>query len=481
MNLSAEVITPPARNDRGRVAFASIGCKANHEEMECLVSRLVDLGYRIVPFGQAADWTVVNTCTVTEEGDSDSRQAIRRARRVSPDGSVVVTGCLAQRDPEAMAALGGVSWLVGNAEKPHLAEWISEADDNSGADPVVLPSSPFELERATGARGARPRMFIGSDPTLTSFARFGAGREGRRTRATLKVQDGCDHHCTFCVIPVVRGRSVSRGLDETLREAELLVRSGYREIMLTGINSALWGQDLAEPIDLCVLLRRLVELPGLARIRLNSLEPQLVREEWLDLLASDPRFCRHLHLPLQSGTDELLRRMNRRYRREEYVRLLERVLARMPDCAIGADLLVGFPGESARLFEETYAFVESLPLAYLHVFSYSSRPGTAAAKMSAEVSQEERMERSARMRALGADIKRRFAARSLGRAESVLIEGRSSAGMWQGLTGNYLRTRFHCEQAAPGELRSVRLEELESNGMVRGRELRSLDPEAGTS
>ena len=261
------------------------------------------------------------------------------------------------------------------------------------------------------------------------------------------------------------------------KESEMMVLG----CMLTGINSALWGQDLVEPIDLCVLLRRLVELPGLARIRLNSLEPQLVREEWLDLLASDPRFCRHLHLPLQSGTDELLRRMNRRYRREEYVRLLERALARMPDCAIGADLLVGFPGESARLFEETYAFVESLPLAYLHVFSYSSRPGTAAAKMGATVSQEERMERSARMRALGAGIKRRFAARSLGRAESVLIEGRSGAGMWQGLTGNYLRTRFRSKNAGPGEIHSVRLEELESNGMVRGRELRSLDPEAGTS
>jgi len=443
-----------------RVAFATVGCKANIEEMECLASRLADLGYAVVPFGEAADWTIVNTCTVTGEGDSDSRQAVRRARRFSPEGRLVVTGCLAQRDPGAVASLPGVDWVVGNAEKPGLADWLHQLQ--SEATPMGLAeATPSDAECENDAR-----VRVSADPTALGFAEYGVGRHGRRTRATLKVQDGCDQHCTFCVIPAVRGASRSRALEDTLRQARTLLASGYREIMLTGINSALWGRDLAEPLDLGDLLHRLLALPRLARLRLNSLEPQLVREEWLALMAEEPRLCRHLHLPLQSGADHVLKRMNRRYTTAQYASLVARIRALLPDCAVGADVMVGFPGESDRDFLDGHSFLESLGLSYLHVFSYSERPGTGAPRLDDEVPKPVRMERGARLRALDARLRRDFARAQAGRCETVLIEGRRASGCWQGLTGNYLRVQLECAEGCVGELRRVRLGAGEIDGML---------------
>ncbi|MBK8231152.1 MAG: tRNA (N(6)-L-threonylcarbamoyladenosine(37)-C(2))-methylthiotransferase MtaB [Candidatus Eisenbacteria bacterium] len=435
------------RSPRGRISFASIGCKANQEEMECLVSRLADAGYVVVPFGAPADWTVVNTCTVTGAGDSDSRQAVRRAARLNPEGRLIVTGCLAQRDPATLAALPGVDWVVGNGEKPYLAQYILDA----------------EPERRAA------RVLVGADPTVKAFPDYGAARDGRRTRATLKVQDGCDEHCTFCVIPEVRGRSRSRPLDDVLRQAERLVASGYREVMLTGINTALWGADADGPRELGELLFALAEVPGLARIRLNSLEPQLVTDRWLELMARSRRVCQHLHLPLQSGDDRVLRRMNRRYSCADYAALVARVRAWMPDCAIGADLLVGFPGETEAQFEETCRFVEEQRLAYLHVFSYSPRPGTAAPKLGAEVPAAEKARRSARLRAVGVRLRAQFAQSQLGSRQQILVEAPSGGDGWQGLTGNYLRVRFSDPRTAlGGTMVEVRLESLDPRGMIRG-------------
>ncbi|MFN8546763.1 MAG: tRNA (N(6)-L-threonylcarbamoyladenosine(37)-C(2))-methylthiotransferase MtaB [Candidatus Eisenbacteria bacterium] len=443
-----------------RVAFATVGCKANLEEMECLASRLADLGYAVVPFGEPADWTIVNTCTVTGEGDSDSRQAVRRARRFSPEGRLVVTGCLAQRDPRAVASLPGVDWVLGNAEKPRLAEWLVEHQSTQAESrrPAPDPAATFSSREAM--------VRVSADPTVDHFAEFGGSRQGRRTRATLKVQDGCDQHCTFCVIPSVRGASRSRALDDTLQQARQLLDSGYREIMLTGINSALWGRDLAEPLDLGDLLHRLLSLRGLARLRLNSLEPQLVRDEWLALMAEEPRLCRHLHLPLQSGSDRVLKQMNRRYTTAEYAHLVSRVRALLPDCAIGADVMVGFPGETDRDFADGVSFLESLGLAYLHVFSYSERPGTGAPRLSEGVPKQLRMARSAQLRSLDARLRANFARSQEGRCETVLIEGACGAGAWQGLTGNYLRARFDSLRGSVGALHHVRLGALEPDGRI---------------
>ena len=473
--------TDPADRARRRtVSVHALGCKANLEEMECLLSQLADAGYEVVRFGEPADWTIVNTCTVTGAADSDSRQFLRRAAARS--GRVVATGCLAQRSPDALASLEGVSWVVGNQEKPDLAQWILDTD-SAGSDPLGRfaresngshgsaggresgashgPSHGSDL--ALGGRAtARSRaedvvVRVGADPTLTRFASYGSGTEGRRTRATLKIQDGCDEHCTFCVIPQVRGASRSRSLESVLTEAERLAASGYREIALTGINTALWGHDLAPPCALPELLRALGEVPGIARIRLNSIEPQYLCDEWIEAIGANPRVCRHLHLPLQSGDAAVLKRMNRRYTPSHYARMAERAAARIPELAIGADVLVGFPGETELQFENTRSFLASLPLAYLHVFTYSERPETPAPRLGEEVPVEERKRRSSLLRALGSELRAGFLRRLEGTEQQVLPEAPSGPEHWQGLTDNYARVRFRSEGVAENRLYRVRL------------------------
>ena len=458
-------VRPAAPGARGTVAVHALGCKANQEEMECLLSLLTAEGYAVVPFGQAADWTVINTCTVTTAGDSDSRQMIRRAASGKGDGRVVVTGCLAQRDPRSPASIPGVDWVLGNAEKSRLAEWILRAgvagDDaaDSGARPADGP----------------PWVRVSDDPTLDRFPAYGAGRDGRRSRATLKIQDGCDEHCTFCVIPSVRGRSRSRPLEDVLRQARTLVSGGYREISLTGINSALWGHDLAPRRELPDLAEALRRVEGLERLRLNSLEPQYLTPRWWDILASNPLVCPHYHLPLQSGSARILRRMNRGYGPGTYAALVQRICGEMPEAAVGADVLVGFPGEGEAEFEETAGLLASLPLAYLHVFSYSPRPGTASLRLGAPVPPEVRRERSRRLRALDRELRQRFRERQAGTVQTVLPEAPCGPGHWQGLAGNYLRVRFPWEPP-PAAARALPLVLLQGAGDGRWMEGRTMTP-----
>ena len=443
---------------RGTVSFHALGCKANQEEMECLVSRLAASGFAVVPFGEPADWVFVNTCTVTWAADSDSRQFVRRAVRSKvPGGRVVVTGCMVQRDPLAAARIEGVDWVVGNGEKPHLAHWIESASD--------LPE-----DAAVVGSDSCTRILVGADPTIAGFAEYGVATDGRRTRASLKVQDGCDEHCTFCVIPRVRGASRSRPLSDCLSQARTLVASEYREIALTGINTALWGRDLEPEAELGALLGGLLRVEGLARIRLNSLEPQYVTDEWLRLLASDDRFCRHLHMPLQSGNDRILRRMNRRYDLAHYEGRVRAAASWMPDVAIGADVMVGFPGETPEEFARTLAYLESLPLAYLHVFSYSPRPDTASPRMGPAVDVGETKARSHALRGLSERLRVAQAERAVGTWQTVIPEGAWDGG-WQGLSGNYLRVRFPWEGAEPPgpEPRRVRIEAAHPDGTVSGR------------
>lgn len=438
--------------------------------MECLVSRLGEAGVDVVPFGEPADWIVVNTCTVTTAADSDSRQLLRRAvrgrdrsARTGDRGRVVVTGCLAQRDPAGLAGVEGVDFVIGNAEKPDLGPWILEqmARGEREAEPTPTPA----------------RILVGSDPTTRAFADFGGSTEGRRSRATLKVQDGCDEHCTFCVIPSVRGQSRSRPLEDVLAQARRLVASGYAEIALTGINTALWGHDLPEEVDLLDLLAALGRVEGARRLRLNSLEPQYVTPEWLERFAASERLCRHFHFPLQSGDDAVLRRMNRRYDTERYRALVRGTVSRMPGAAIGCDVMVGFPGESEARFEGTLHFLESLPLAYLHVFTYSERPDTPAPRLRDEVPVEERKRRSSALRRLGTLLRERFAESQIGTVQTVVPETQSAPGTWQGLTGNYLRVRFpFAGDPEPGTLFTVRLDGFGEAGIVRATMLESTTP-----
>lgn len=414
------------------VALVSLGCRANQEEIECVASSLRERGFRVVPSGDDADFIVVNTCSVTNAGESDARQAIRRAARSTRGGRVIVTGCLAQRDPEGALRLGA-DLVVGNGEKWRIPDLIAEEAAGGGACTGIL---------------FRP------DPTTTRFLRHGSAESGYRTRAALKIQDGCDERCTYCIIPSLRGRGVSRDPAEILDEARRLVTAGYPEITLTGIHSASYR---VEGGGLAYLLRLLLSVEGLRRIRINSLEPQWVDAELIDTLASSPRFARHLHLPLQSGDAGVLKRMGRGYSPEEYRRVVDQARERIPGVAIGSDVMVGFPGEDEEAAQRTLRLLESVRPAYLHIFSYSERPGTAALRLPGAVAPKIRKERAGRLAKLDVELRSEFLRAREGEVHEILVEGAAAGSEGdEGLTDNFVRVRLG-EKRPAGSWTRVRL------------------------
>lgn len=493
--------SPPGPGDGSvrpeRVAVFAVGCKANREEMECLQSRLADCGYQVVPFGSAADWIVVNTCTVTSAGDADSRQMIRRAVRDSGRGRVIVTGCLAQRSPESVAAMPGVTQVVGNAEKAGLPDWIRERSRARPAGQADSRDAPAAMETSestvTGvatfgeASSSDPRsagasreadIAVSADPTIRAFPGHGTSREGSRERPALKVQDGCDACCTYCVIPSVRGASRSRPLEDCRTQARRLVGSGRREIVLTGINLSLWGGDLPGRPELPDLVEALAGVEGVARLRLSSIEPEALTSAWLERFLGCRSLCRHFHLPLQSGDAEVLRRMGRTYGPELFARRVEAIRRSAPEAAIGTDLLVGFPGESDEAFRRTERLLSDLPLSYLHVFSYSPRPGTASLRLGPVPPQDVVRARSRRLRELSRTLLDRFRCDQMGSEVEVLAERRTGAGLWQGTTGNYLRVRFPWAGSDPRKRGPipVRLRGVGAEGLLEGERLSSEKP-----
>lgn len=427
---------PPLPPGRGTptVAVIAQGCRANQEEIECILGALRERGFRTVPFGAPADWTILNTCSVTRSGESDARQAIRRARRES-GGRVVVTGCFAQRDP-AMAARLGADLVVGNAQKWRIPELLAGAADGADACTGIL---------------------FDPDPTTRRFLGHAREASGYRTRAALKIQDGCDERCTYCIIPLLRGRSVSRAPEEVLAEARVLVDAGHPEITLTGIHSASYGADRDGGVDLSWLLRRLLSVEGLARIRVNSLEPQWVTEELLETLASSPRFCRHLHLPLQSGDGRVLKRMGRGYAPEDYLRVVERARALLPGVAVGADVMVGFPGEDGIAMRNTVALLDAVRPAYLHVFPYSERPGVAAPRLPGTVDEATKRARARQLAARDRVYREAFLRAADGEQHDLILEAkRDSNGRLQALTDTYIRVAVQTART-PGSWVRARL------------------------
>lgn len=403
-----------------RVAVKHLGCKLNQYEAEAFRSGFQGRGYRIVPFDEEADVYVVNTCTVTGSGDADSRRAVRRARRQQPDALVVATGCYAQRRPDDLSA-AGASFVIGNGDKADLVEAVSQR--LSGHLPLPMFDS---TER----------------PRTERFLQINHAVAGGRTRGTLQIQDGCDEHCTYCIIPTVRGVGVSRPADEVIAQATRMVASGYRELALTGVHSGSYGHDYEERGALVDLLRRLEEIDGLERIRLNSVEPCYVTDELVDYAAGSTRFCRHLHIPLQSGDDGILRRMGRRYTSAEYGDRLRQIAERIPGCALGADVMVGFPGETDEQHDTTRAFLQDLPLTYLHVFSYSMRDGTPAERLPGHTTPSVKKSRARDLINLGLTKRLAFNRAHVGTAVRVLTEEIAADGLASGLTDNYLRVRY---------------------------------------
>jgi threonylcarbamoyladenosine tRNA methylthiotransferase MtaB len=435
----------------GSFAVWALGCRVNQEELESLRSQLLSRGLREVPFGEPADLTVVNTCTVTAAGDSDGRQTLRKARRSSPGGRIVATGCYAQRDPEALEALGVADLILGNAAKGDLARYL-DLLKTLPADGAPTPSCS--------------EVVMGSRTSASLFLPYAPGWAPARTRAALKIQDGCDEHCTYCIIPEVRGPSGSRPAGDVLADARRLAAAGVKEIVVTGVNTGSYGTGDGAP-DLARLLAALEAVEPLRRIRLSSVEPGHVTADLLEAFARSPKLCPHLHIPLQSGDDEILKRMGRTYRSADYAALLAQARRVRPGVAIGGDVMVGFPGETPARFERSLAFIEAMEFCYLHVFTYSPRPGSPATRLDGAVAPAEAARRSRKLRGLDRLFRRRHMDRRTGDRAGVLVEERKGEDA-VGLTGDYLRvvTRTAAE---PGEMIDVILSRPEDDRRMRAR------------
>jgi threonylcarbamoyladenosine tRNA methylthiotransferase MtaB len=414
----ASGVAPPSGK---RAALLSLGCRLNHAETQAIRGRLEAAGYEIVARGEEADVIVLNSCTVTAQSDAKSRQALRAARRGNPTARLAVVGCYAQLNAARIAAQGLADVVVGSGDKLAVVELLHAAP---GAVPVV-------------AAGRIPR-----DPFAYEFLAAGGGG----TRAHVKVQDGCDFMCSFCVIPAARGRARSRLLANVLAEAEALAAGGVREIVLTGVNVGTYAESGA---TLLHLVDRLSELPGLERIRIGSIEPTTVPPGLLERMAeAGHKLAPFLHLPLQSGSDTVLAAMRRRYTAAEYRRFAEDALAKLPDLCLGTDVMAGFPGEGDEQFGETFALLERLPFAYFHVFPYSERRGTAAARMAGAVPVPLRQRRAAALRALSEAKQLAFHRRFLGQTLPVLFEQPRRPDVAEGYTANYLRVQVPHPHAA---------------------------------
>ena len=424
--------SPP---DPARPGFhtVTLGCKLNQFDGAAIEGELVRRGYREAGDPAAAQVIVVNTCTVTHKADADARKLIRAMRRASPDCSLLVTGCYAEREGVALQAMDEVTRVFGNREKARLGGIL----DDLGID----------------QRETRARIDRGCDNDLPRALYF-----GERSRAFLKIQQGCRLACSYCIIPEVRGPSRSvppRAVEQALAR---LIAAGYREVVLTGVNTGDYGRDLDPKLDLATLLRRLFDRCGPTRLRLNSLEPLTVTDEIIELLATEPRLAAHLQVPLQSGSAELLRSMRRNYRRETYLDVLKRLRDAVPEIGLGADVIVGFPGETDALFAETYDLIEGSPLNYLHVFSWSSRPGTPAADYPNRVNPLVQRNRSRTLRKLGADLSLRFRSGFAGtRLDAVALGHRRDGRYQRALTGNFIEVDLPPRSVEPGQPVTVRV------------------------
>jgi threonylcarbamoyladenosine tRNA methylthiotransferase MtaB len=432
------------------------GCRATQADAAAIERQLRERGYAAAADARSADVVVVNTCTVTAAADTQARQAIGAIHRGNPTARIVVTGCYAQRAPEELAGLGGVAWVVGNSHKPEIPRLIGEMTPVSVLDERTsfVPLAAVGRERITMA--PTPAKILTGDILQQRELLFAPveGGEAGHTRPVLKIQDGCDRRCTYCVIPLVRGRSRSLAPARVVEEIRSLAGRGAREVVLSGIDLGSYGRDLA-PLagnargkpraNLEGLLRRILDETPIERLRLSSIEPMDVTEDLLALFAASDRLARHFHMPLQSGADRVLAAMRRWYRSEHYAQHAELVRGCLPDAAIGADVIAGFPGETEEDHRATCDFIERLPLTYLHAFSFSPRPGTLAADMREQVPEAIIARRASELRALGEGKKAAFRASQAGRTLRVLTLNRSgedASGPWtSALSANYLDVR----------------------------------------
>jgi threonylcarbamoyladenosine tRNA methylthiotransferase MtaB len=415
------------------------GCRATQADAAAIERQLIERGYRVSSDATSADVIVVNTCTVTAAADLQARQSIRTIHRQNPGARVIVTGCYAQRAPEELAALDGVSWVVGNSHKPEIPRLIQEMGQEF-VPLSALANGGFSFERG-------PAKILTGDILKQRELLIAPveGGEAGHTRPVLKIQDGCNKRCSYCVIPEVRGRSRSLAPHTVIEEIVKLCERGAREVVLSGIDLGNYGRDLKPRAVLEELLRRILDETPIERLRVSSVEPMDITEGLITIFAASRRMARHIHMPLQSGSDRILKAMHRWYRADHYARRAELARERLPDAAIGADVIAGFPGETEADHQSTLQLIERLPLTYLHVFSFSSRPGTSAAELRNQIPEQMIARRAHELRALGEKKKSKFQITQVGRTLRVLTlnrTGTDASGPWtRALSSNYLDVR----------------------------------------
>ena len=429
-----EVEEAHMRQDQPTIAFYTLGCKVNQYDTTVLETAFVTAGYRKVDAGETADVYLVNSCSVTGRSEAKARQTVRRFRRLHPETIIALVGCYVEANPQSASQLGQADILLGTGVPERVVAAVDQALGRSEQ------ASPFSVP-------------------LESLARASG-----RTRAQLKIQDGCDAYCTYCIVPLARGPIKSRPPEEVLAHARALRRAGYQEIVISGVRLGTYGRDLGDT-SLATLLPRLDEL-GNYRLRLSSIEPEDVSPELIAALAHSRNFCPHLHLPVQSGSDGVLRRMGRRYHAGEYRGLVGELRNALGELAVSTDIIVGFPGETDEDFEDTYRLIEEIGFSRLHVFRYSSRPGTAAAGFKEQVPSRVKKERSARMMDLGAELSLAYHRHYQGKTVQVLVEERGEDGMLQGFTRDYVRVRFEGRDELSNSLVCIQVEEVDAQGLV---------------
>jgi len=445
----------------------NFGCRASQADGAAIARQLADRGYDSSEPDQA-QVVVLNTCTVTADADRSARAAVRRIHAANPAAQILLTGCYAQRAPSELAALPGVSWVVGNSHKSEIADIVRPSDARSSS--IHAPIAPFVPLRSlleTQSDPIRPTsvyvgdIFAHTGPMAAPF--FGQEASGRgdfRTRPNLKVQDGCDNRCSFCIIPSVRGRSRSSPLDRVLRDINALAASGCQEVVISGINLGRWGRDLNPTSRFEGLVETILERTSIPKLRLSSIEPMDWSNRLIRLVSLSPRIAKHAHVPLQSGSDSVLRRMRRKYRPWHYREKVSRIREAMPTAAIGADVMTGFPGETDAEFDETRRMVEELPLTYLHIFPYSARPGTPAAELPEQVPIHVARQRHHVLRDLIAEKKRAFACSFEGQVLDSITLHSSGVDFTNALTDNFLEVHV-AGRYEPNQWLSIR---IESNG-----------------
>jgi threonylcarbamoyladenosine tRNA methylthiotransferase MtaB len=452
-------------------SLENFGCRATEADAATMRRALRSAGWTMLDQHAASDVVVLNTCTVTSAADSQARDVVRKIHRANPAARILVTGCYAQRAPEDIAQLPGVSWVVGNSHQTEIPRLLRELfapaagmssivgsganfsgeslDMTTGRDFVplaILNSEPMSLARGP-AKILTGDIFAQTTMQVSSLEES-AGVPADRTRPILKIQDGCNNRCSYCVIPLVRGRSRSLSPGEVLAETRKLVAAGAKEIVLSGINLGSYGRDLTPRVELADLVRRILDQTALEQLRFSSIEPQDVTEDFVALVAASPRIAPHFHVPLQSGSDRILRAMHRWYRAAHYAEHIQLIRSALPDAAIGADVIAGFPGETDEDFNSTFDVIARLPFTYLHVFSFSARPGTKAADLGALVSPTVTRDRARALRALGQQKAAAFRELHAGRGLRALTLARGGDTWTEALTGNYLKVRVEGRRPA---------------------------------